>query len=288
MKLFATRLPRATRPLRRQRRLRGFSSFLALQLFIAASVILVPAGPAAAATNIRAHTFNLAMGNNAYKKYQETQDIVAYAANAEKPWIVTLSEICQGQYEALVDIISHPFLGTTGVYKHTRTTNNCPNQSRGTAFISFGSPTGPAIIKEALNADDSGERRYQVCRKVWRFSLLFTPCAVHLSNDPDFSEMQTRYLFGEWADNHTTPWMIGGDFNRMFNGSVGLAQWYYTHWEIHLPYSTTRATYRTSSGQDRKIDYIFADRGTWGAGPDSHCLFTTASDHRYCNGYFTI
>jgi hypothetical protein len=247
------------------------------------------APPAAAATNIQAHVWNLAMGNSTFQLFIDSRDRVSYEVNNNigSTWTVSLSEICQTQFTTLMGVIDHPFLATSGEFIATRNSpNGCNGADRGNAFIAFGSETGNVVAFTASPYDGS-EPRKVICRKVWRFSFLYTPCALHMSSSPSKAELQTQDVFDWWDAVHTTPWMIGGDFNLEYSGSLGLAQFYWTHWEIHLPYPPTPATHDGSQGP-RKIDYSYADRTAWGAGPDSSCLVTAVSDHRYCKGYFTV
>lgn len=199
---------------------------------------------------------------------------------------MSFTEICEGQYNFLKSNLYQPFLGTVGTFKATRTNEGaCPNNKIGTAVFSWGAP-GSYVAPKNLGSYDGQETRYLVCQKVYRFAFLYTTCAGHFSNHPTNAESQIQTAFTWWITTHTMPWMVGGDFNRLFTGSTGLAQWYYTHWEIHIPFGSSIYTHYSDAQGFRKIDYVFADRGAWGAGPSSGCTFTSHSDHAYCNGHF--
>lgn len=273
------------------------SSFLAISLVLSG---IPTAQPAAAATAFRVHTWNLAMGNSGFRKYNETIAATVAYVQTYPAWQLSLQESCRGQMDSIAWQLNATGAGFTQIFGTSSSgSESCPPGlgPYGNAVFNIGAPVPPQFGGRWYWLNPHGptaEDRNAVCGMMQSIGFRYMGCSLHLTPDDSYALPQ---MVDAWnriraqASGEGALSVVAGDFNVEFHPTTPLpwqaAQWFYTHDEAWMPYA--RATYTTNGINGTMIDWEFADRARirqWGRYLCS--FYLSYSDHGLCPAVFLI
>ena len=264
-----------------------FAAGVAL-LFVAGETVTTAARPAEAATAVRVLHFNICgaiCNHGVVDKPGAGNDIVEDVRNRVvgfKPHILTLNEVCFGQFNRLKVLLSNSAWKMSGVFRAQRNDGRCKN---GTGFGDAVLTTGAVGATTVFPLPNLGERRAVLCLHTSAGGPVLA-CTLHLITGRagregpalKWRQMATaaRALNARAAQGAV---IVGGDFN-FIPAQMG---------SLLNPAKGGRffeADPQMAPTHGRKIDYVLFSRAHF-SDPSGGPQFSRFSDHRLLLGHAT-
>jgi endonuclease/exonuclease/phosphatase family metal-dependent hydrolase len=194
--------------------------------------------------------------------------------HSPQPYVVTLDEVCRGQYDRLVADLRY-----AGHFEPTVPDRCWDGSDYGIAILVRAGAVGFAG-SWALPAPAGGEPRRLACVRTEVRDRPLTGCVTHLDTDPANTPSQVAAVARHAAA--LGPAVVGGDFNAV-PGAAALAPMYAAFDEVGGGVTGGCAAARCGAGPGyahptRKIDYLFLTRGAF-TGPVARTTDAPHSDH---------
>jgi hypothetical protein len=195
------------------------------------------------------------------------------------PGIVTLNEICVGQFNRLKALLAGGAVKMTGVFRAQRNDSRCDNGGGfGDAVFTAGGIDGQKVL--ALPNPSGGEHRAVLCVRTSVAGGPLLACVLHTVTDNPMKGKQVaaaaKALNGEAGRGAV---IVGGDFNTTPGGMRALLE--AGQGGRFFDVDPERAGTRGG-----KIDYILFDRGHF-SGPFGGPQGSRYSDHDVLSGQAT-
>lgn len=191
-----------------------------------------------------------------------------------QPYLVTLDEVCRGQYDRLVADLRY-----AGHFEPTVPHRCWDGSDYGIAILVRTGSVGFAG-SWALPAPAGGEPRRLACVRTTIRDRALTGCVTHLDTDPANSPSQVAAVAARTAPLGRA--VVGGDFNAT-PGSAAMTPLYAAFREVGGGLTGGCAAAHCGAGPGyahptRKIDYLFLSRGDF-ADPVARTGDAPHSDH---------
>ncbi len=194
-----------------------------------------------------------------------------------QPYVVTLDEVCRGQYDRLVADLHY-----AGHFEPT-VRNRCWDGSDYGIAILLRTSEVRHLGSWPLPAPAGGEPRALACVRSTARDRPLVGCVTHLDTDPANSPSQVAAVAGRTAA-FPGPTVVGGDFNAPPD-SAAMDPMYGAFDEVEPGRGGAFTGGCTTTGcgagyrrPTRKIDYLFLSRGDF-AGPATRTGSAPHSDH---------
>ncbi|HEY6749510.1 MAG TPA: endonuclease/exonuclease/phosphatase family protein [Mycobacteriales bacterium] len=179
--------------------------------------------------------------------------------HAPQPSVVTLDEICRGQYDRLVADLRY-----AGHFESTVPGRCWDGSDYGIAILVRTDPASVAVAGSwALPAPAGGEPRRLACVRATVRDRPLVGCVTHLDTDPANTPSQVAAVAAAVAG--FPPAVVGGDFNALPD-SPAMTPMYASFREVGAGFTGGCPAARCGAGPGyahptRKIDYLFLSRG---------------------------
>jgi endonuclease/exonuclease/phosphatase family metal-dependent hydrolase len=257
---------------RRTLRSRTTSAVTAALLLAAATVFTTGAEPAAASGTVRVMDFNICGAICNHGGYGVVEDVRNRVLRF-RPAILTLNEICAGQFSRLTSLLNGSAWKMSGVFRPQRHDSRCPGGGFGDAVLT----AGVVGRREVLPLPNLGpEHRAVLCLRTSAGGPVLA-CTLHLVTGRGTKGAREKYLQSVAAaralnGRAARAVIVGGDFNLVPGQMGGLL-------------NTGRGGRffdvdpQAAGTHGRKIDYILFSRAHF-ANPSGGPEFSKYSDHR--------
>ncbi|MFG2000654.1 endonuclease/exonuclease/phosphatase family protein [Spirillospora sp. NPDC048911] len=273
----------------------------------------VPAG--AATATVKIHHYNLCQGNffcaspRGAKYRQGALDHLRASAAADRPWFISVNEICRTDFERLrLD------LKTEGVYQEADGRHPLCGSGGGSYGIAMFAPGGVIEKVKPIALPNPGlncalqECRWALCLRVTTYAGPMTACTAHLETDGEVAPKQASVYYKEARafDGEGGPgrrMVLAGDFNITpdqlppeFRDMVDLVQ---TGTDADGEVIGTFPSWTRNGGgakATKHIDYILVERGVgiprsfypYCSDPEHPDEPLIGSDHCFTKGYWEL
>lgn len=196
--------------------------------------------------------------------------------SAPQPYVVTLDEVCRGQYDRLV-----ADLGYAGHFEPTVPERCWDGSDYGIAIlVRTGAGSVQVAGSWALPAPAGGEPRRLACVRTAVRDRPLVGCVTHLDTDPANTPSQVAAVVAAVAGFPAV--VLGGDFNALPD-SAAMTPLYARFREVGGGLTGGCSAARCGAGSGlarptRKIDYVFLSRGDF-ADPVARTGDAPHSDH---------
>jgi endonuclease/exonuclease/phosphatase family metal-dependent hydrolase len=193
-------------------------------------------------------------------------DVVARIAGFQ-PAIVTLNEVCAGQFTRLKTVLAAASHTMSGVFRAQRSDARCPGGGFGDAVFTAGGIKSQLVLPLP---NGGGEHRAVLCVQTTAGGGSVLACVLHtVTGDPLKSQQvaaAARELNGQAEDDAV---IVGGDFNTTPSGMGALIGPAGRFFDADPQKAPTRGN---------KIDYVLFDKGHF-TGPSGGPVGSKFSDH---------
>ena len=254
-------------------------------LFSAVATFATGAPPATAAAPVRVLQFNMcgAICNHGTIDMAGTgndvvEDVRARVA-AFSPSVVTLNEVCAGQFARLRSLLGGAAWKMTGAFRAQRSDPRCQGGTGfGDAVFTAGGISGQSVL--ALPNQPFGERRAVLCVRTTVGGGPTLACVLHTVTD---NPVKGRQVAAAARAANTAAAsgavILGGDFNTGPGGMRALL-------DPRLGGRFFDVDPQQASTRGGKIDYVLFDRGHF-ANPSGGPQSSRRSDHEFLMGQAT-
>jgi endonuclease/exonuclease/phosphatase family metal-dependent hydrolase len=261
-------------PLRSQRP----TAFIVAGLLLAGTLFTAGAERAAAAAPVKVMQFNICGAICNDGEYGVVEHVRAKIVNF-RPAIVTLNEVCAGQFSRLQSRLDGSGWEMRGVFRPQRHDGRCPGGGFGDAVLTAGS----VGRREVLPIPNHGpEHRAVLCLRTSAAGRHVLACTLHLVTGKSKQGSREKYLQYAAAARALNARagrgavIVGGDFN-LLPGQMGSMLKSGPFFDVDPQAAGTHG---------RKIDYILFSRGHF-ANPSGGPEWSKYSDHRALLGQAT-
>ena len=259
-----------------RRTLRGHATVATgAALLLAVTALTICAGQAAAAGPVRVMQFNIcgAQCNHGMIGKAGGGDIVddvLHRIATGRPDIVTLNEVCQGQFDRLKSALGASPWTMSGAFRAQRTDSRCQGGSGfGDAVFSAGGISGQAVLP-LPNPAAGGEHRAVLCLHTSAGGAPVLACVLHtVTGDPVKAGQVAAAARDVNAAAASGAVILGGDFNTTPSGMGAFLGNGGRFFDVDPRKAPTRG---------QKIDYVLFDRGHFTA-PSGGPRGSPYSDH---------
>jgi hypothetical protein len=230
---------------------------------------------------------------------QQGQGYQAVAMQAEAkilvhdPLVVTLNEVCSNQYNYLVSALNG--MGYVSVTYTARVDVDGPNLQRcdwyGNAVFAKGVHFGSLVSHQfaAAASHSTVEKKGLVCRRVYLLGGTYVPCTAHTWPSDSEAAPQSSEAYGVVDYYYSgSARIMGGDLNlaEAVHRSSSLSNWFsvYNEGDDGPSGHPVDNEYTIYGGE--KIDYIFANGGSYDRVDGNAVTPERWSDHWHLYGWF--
>jgi endonuclease/exonuclease/phosphatase family metal-dependent hydrolase len=266
---------------RRTLRSRTITTMTAALLLAAATVFTTGAAPAAASGTVKVMDFNICGAICNHGGYGVVEDVRNRVLRF-RPAILTLNEVCAGQFWRLTSRLKGSAWEMSGVFRPQRHDSRCPGGGFGDAVLT----AGAVGRREVLPLPNLGpEHRAVLCLRTSAGGGPVLACTLHLVTGRGTTGSREKYLQSAAAARALNSRaargavIVGGDFN-LVPGQMGAllnAGRGGRFFDVDPQAAATHG---------RKIDYILFSRGHF-ANPSGGPEWSKYSDHRALLGQAT-
>jgi len=239
--------------------------------------------PAAAAEPVRVMQYNVCgaiCNGGVVAKPGRDNDVVEDVRNrivAARPHIVTLNEVCNGQFARLKNVLQGSHWPMDGVFRKQRNDGRCKD---GSGFGDAVLTAGPVGRTEVLQLPDRGsEDRAIICVHTYAHGPVLA-CALHLVTGQNGTQERLEQLaaaakaLNRKAAERAV--IVGGDFNTVPSGMGALLDRRRggRFFDVDPQREGTRGN---------KIDYVLFSRGHF-SNPSGGPVWSRFSDHKVLIG----